>query len=224
MVPVKRIIENALKDDAGKAFDIAAFEEFDATPLRISPSGGTQTAAVVLTTDGTATVTNSAAMNNDHVKNIVDTMKERNIPSYRMDDYFCISHPTTFRTFKDNLETLHQYTEQGFGLIANGEVGRYESTRFVEQNFIPKGGAGDTTTFEPRTNTADAWDRALSSWAFFIGKDTCMEAIVIPEEIRSKLPSDYGRSKGVAWYYLGGFKIVHSAAVNARIVKWDSAS
>ena len=140
-----------------------------------------------------------------------------------MDDYFAISHPTTMRSFKNDLETIHQYTEQGFGYIANGEIGRYESTRFVEQNHIPKGGAADTTTFEPRTQTADAWDNANSSWVFFFGKDTCMEAVVIPEEIRSKLPSDYGRSKGVAWYYLGGFKLVHSAAVNARIVKWDSA-
>jgi len=45
----------------------------------------------------------------------------------------------------------------------------------------------------------------------------------VPEEMRGKIPSDYGRSKGVAWYYLGGFGIVHTLASNARIVKWDSA-
>jgi hypothetical protein len=30
-------------------------------------------------------------------------------------------------------------------------------------------------------------------------EDTVTEGIVIPEEIRGKLPGDYGRSKGVAW-------------------------
>ena len=29
--------------------------------------------------------------------------------------------------------------------------------------------------------------------------DTVAEAIAVPEEIRGKIPSDYGRSKGVAW-------------------------
>lgn len=41
---------------------------------------------------------------------------------------------------------------------------------------------------------------------------------------KRKYKSDYGRSKGVAWYYLGGFGIVHTLATNCRIVKWDSAA
>jgi hypothetical protein len=53
------------------------------------------------------------------------------------------------------------------------------------------------------------------------------EAIAVPEEMRGKIPTDYGRSKGVAWYYLGGFGDVQSSISgnesNARIVKWDSA-
>ena len=50
------------------------------------------------------------------------------------------------------------------------------------------------------------------------------EAIAIPEEIRGKIPSDYGRSKGVAWYYLGGFGLVHTVAAQARIMEWASAA
>ena len=49
------------------------------------------------------------------------------------------------------------------------------------------------------------------------------EAITVPEEMRGKIPTDYGRSKGVAWFYLGGFGIVHTEAAQARIIKWDSA-
>ena len=68
------------------------------------------------------------------------------------------------------------------------------------------------------------WTNAKSNWAFFFGADTVAEGIVVPEEMRGKIPTDYGRSRGVAWYYLGGFGLVQTIAAQARIVKWDSAA
>ena len=102
-------------------------------------------------------------------------------------------------------------------LIMNAEVGRYENTRYIEQTNIAKGTGTDGTT-------TTAWTNGQSDWIFFFGNDTVAEAIAVPEEMRGKIPSDYGRSKGIAWYYLGGFGIVHTLAVNARVVKWDSAA
>ena len=74
--------------------------------------------------------------------------------------------------------------------------------------------------------TGTAWAGADSDWIFFFGEDTVGEGVVIPEEMRAKIPTDYGRSKGVAWYYLGGFGIVHNqtAATESRIVVWDTAA
>ena len=206
--PVKEVINKVLKNDAKKAFDIAAHGQFNLTPLRVVPTAGTNTSAVTLTTNGTATLTNNIALGKEHVKSIVDLMKERNIPPYEGDDYFAIAHPTTWRQFKNDLETIKQYTSEGFGLIANGEVGRYENTRFVEQNNIAKA----------------SWTNAKSNWAFFFGADTVAEGIAVMEEIRGKIPTDYGRSRGIAWYYLGGYGLVHTAAAQARVVKWDSAA
>jgi N4-gp56 family major capsid protein len=222
--PVTKVINKALKNDARKAFDIQSYTQFDATKLRAVPTTGSSTDALTITEDGTATLTNSIAMGKDHVKALVDAMKERNIPPYLMDDYFAISHPTSYRAMKNDLESVYQHTPEGFAMIFNGEIGRYEGVRFVEQTFIPKGGAADATTFDPATGTAEAWDNAVSSWAFIFGEDTVAEAVAIPEEIRGKIPSDYGRSRGVAWFYLGGFGIVHTTASECRIVKWDSAS
>lgn len=196
---VKQIVNVALKDDAKKNMDIAAWEQFDATPLRVVPTGGTSTTAVTLTTNGTATLTNSVDFGLDHAKAIVDTMKERDIAPYTGDDYYAISHPTTYRPFKNELEDIHQYSDAGFQLIKNGEVGRYENVRYIEQTHIPKGGAADSTTFNPSTRTADEWDNGLSSWIFFFGEDTVVEGISCVEQIRAKIPSDYGRSKGIAW-------------------------
>ena len=63
--------------------------------------------------------------------------------------------------------------------------------------------------------------------------DTVAEAVAIPEEMRGRIPADYGRKKGVAWYSLSGYGLVHTYAmrqsgttdnINARIMKWGSAA
>lgn len=223
--PVKNIINKVLKNDASKWFDAAAATQFNLTPLR---AVGTSSTTITLTTNGTATATNSQAFNTGHAKLIVDTMKERNIPAYQADDYYALAWPTTYRFIKNQLESIHQYTDAGFQMIMNGEIGRYENVRYVEQTNIPKGGAADSATWNAFTRTADAWNGGYSDWIYFFGADTVAEAIAVPEEMRGKIPTDYGRSKGVAWYYLGGFGIVHAKntatnSLNARIVKWDSA-
>ncbi len=204
--PVREIINKVLKNDAKKAFDIAAEAEFNKTPLRVIPTDGTSATAVTLYTNGTVTGTNTIALAAAHVKAIVDTMKERNIPPYEGDDYFALAHPSTFRSFKNELEAIHKYVPEGFGMIMNGEMGRYENTRFIEQTNIAKG----------------TWGQSKSNWAYFFGADTVAEGIAVPEEMRGKIPTDYGRSRGIAWYYLGGFGLVHTQASQARIIKWDS--
>jgi N4-gp56 family major capsid protein len=221
---VLRIINKALKNDARKAFDIEAWTQFNACKLRAAPTSGTSTTSVTITENASTATTNNVALGTGHVKAIVDEMRERNVPGFAEDDYVAISHPTTLRPFKYELESIRQYTNEGLTKVYNGEIGRYEGTRFVEQDFVPKGGAIDSTTFDPYTRTADAWNNAKSSWAFFFGADTVNEAVVIPEEIRAKLPGDFGRSGGIAWYYLGGFGIFHDTAAQSRIMKWDSAA
>ena len=206
--PVREIVQKVLKNDAKKALDQAAYDQFNATPLRVIPTAGTDTAAITLYTNGTVTGTNNVALGKAHVKNIVDTMKERNIPPYEGDDYFAIAHPTTLRTFKNDLESMKVYVQEGFQMIMNGEIGRYESTRFIEQTNIAKA----------------TYVNGKSNWAYFFGADTVAEGIAVPEEMRGMIPQDYGRSRGIAWYYLGGFGLVHSTAAQARVIKWDSAA
>ena len=213
--PVAEVIRKVLKTDAKKAFDNLASAEFNKAALRVAPTGGTSTTAVTLTTNSVCTITNTLAMGSAHVKSIVDIMKERNIPAYTGDDYYCIAWPTTCRAFSDDIETLKSYVDQGFRMIMNGEIGRYDGVRFVEQTFKAKGSIGTAAT---------AWTNGLSDWVVFFGEDTVAEAVAVPEEIRGKIPGDYGRDRGIAWYYLGGFGIVHTQAAQNRIVIWDSAA
>lgn len=208
--PVAEIINGALKDDCVKALDIQAYTQFNSTKLRATPaSSGSSTTGITLTTNGTATNTNSVALTKNHLKAIVDTMKERNIPAYsNTDEYFGVARTTTWRQLRNDLEAVYQYRDEGFGMIYRGEIGKYEGVRLIEQNNI----------------ASAAWSATVSDKAFFFGNDTVAEAIVVPEEIRGKIPGDYGRNKGIAWYYLGGSALIHTTALNARIVCWDSAA
>ena len=224
---VRQPIMKVLKYDAMVDLDSLVWQQFNKTPLRAAATATGD--AITLTTNSTATLTVSQGISTTNLKSIVDTMKGRNIPYYTDRDYYAIARPLALRKLKDQLESIYQYTTDGLEMIMNGEIGRYSDTRFVEQTAIPSGGAADSTTFNPFTDTSDPWNVGTGSngdWVFVFGSDTVCEAVHTPEEIRAKIPDDYGRSKGIAWYALLGYGITHNDSNNvaqARIVKFDSA-
>lgn len=213
--PVKAIIHKVLKHDAKKAFDQECANTLNEGVLRVVPTGGTSTTAVDLTTNGTATETNNVAYGKAHGRIMSVLMKERNIPAYVNDDYYAVGWPGTFSTFKDDLEGIRQYQEEGFRLIQNGELGRYDNIRYIEQTHITKGSLG---------TAASTWTNGLSDWIVFMGEDCLAEGMAIPEEMRGKIPTDYGRSKGIMWHYEGGFARPHTTAAQHRSLIWDSAA
>lgn len=211
---VRRPIMTALANDTAKALDLGAFNQFKLTKARVvGVASGTNS----YTYDGTATATNTAALYKANITLIRDTMRERNVPYYDGSNYMCVAHPTTLAQVKSDLESVNQYTETGYAKLVNGEIGKYNNVRFVEQTGIAKSSIGTWTS------------QNKSNWAIFFGEDTVMEGIAVPEETRAKIPQDYGRDKGIAWYALLGFSIVHawsatddSGATQARIFAWDS--
>lgn len=199
--PVTEIIHKVLRNDARKVLDSAAYNQFNASPIRACSTSST---AYTVTTNGTASGTATSPLSNTHVKNIADYMAEANIPAFDGVNYLSIFRPTAIRSFKNNLEGIHQYTPEGWHVIMNGEKGRYEGIRFVEQTNVASKGWANTDQ------------------GFFFGSDTVTEAFAIPEEIRGKIPTDFGRSRGIAWYAELAFGISHTEVPGARIVVWDS--
>ena len=201
--PVTEIIHKVLKNDARKVLDTAAYTQFNATPIRIQSTSST---SYTLTTNGTVAGTASTALFTSHVKALADYMAEQNIPAFDGVNYLSVFRPTALRNMKNNLEGIHQYTPEGWHVIMNGEKGRYEGVRFIEQTNIASQGWVNT-------------DRG-----FFFGSDTVCEAFAIPEEIRGKIPTDFGRSRGIAWYAELGFGIAHTEIPGTRILCWDSVA
>ena len=199
--PVTEIIHKVLKNDARKVLDTAAYNQFNAALLRATSTSAT---AFALTTNGVPGGSHTNALTKDHVKGLADQLAERNVPTFDGNNYMSIGRPLALRQLKNDLEAVHQYTSEGWHVIMNGEKGRYEGVRFVEQ-----------------TNVAAA-GFSVSDRIFFFGSDTVVEAFAIPEEIRGKIPTDYGRSRGIAWYANLGFGIVHTDLANQRIIVWDS--
>jgi hypothetical protein len=160
------------------------------------------------------------------VKAIVDTMKERNIPAFRrrrLRLHFARDHVPHLPQLAGVAQPVHRDRHQQ---IFNGEIGRYEGTRFIEQNQIPKGGAADSTTFDPWTNTTDGWNNGQVLVGVLLrprhrdgGDRAC----------RRKSAPRSRRTSGARARWLGtrslGFGIVHDvAADSSRIVMWDSAA
>ncbi len=103
-------------------------------------------------------------------------------------------------------------------MIYNGEIGKCEGVRLIGADRHSSSGS----YISPFSFTL--WVNSWSDWAFFFGEDTVAEAIVVPDEIRAKIPTDYGRSKGIAWYYLGAAALTQTQPSQARIVQWASAA
>ena len=194
--PVTEVVHKVLKNDARKVLDKAAHVQFSKALLRFATTSST---AYNLVTSGLSPGISANALGKEHVKLVADELAEREVPSFDGNNYMACGRPSRLRQLKNDLESIHQYVSEGWHVIMNGEKGRYEGIRFIEQ-----------------TNIADV---GAFGEIFFFGADTVVEAFAIPEEVRGKIPTDYGRSRGIAWYAELGYGIVHPTDINqARII------
>ena len=190
----------------------------NATLLRYVATGAS---AKTFTTDSTVTATNSSVLNSYHVRKMRLELEKRNVPTWD-GDYVCIASLEAMESLEGALESTNQYTESGYKKILSGEVGRLHGVRFVKDAFATRFTYDSTA----RTATAKSWTNGLALDAYMFGKPTIREVVTIPEEIRMKVTTDYGRSKGMAWYGLFGWKIEWdtTGGADSRIVKFDSAA
>jgi len=130
-------------------------------------------------------------MSDKNVRDIIDQMKKLNVPRYDGNNYVCLASTNSIRGLYDFFEAKAIQTTMK--PTFNGEVGQYYGCRFIEETNILKNTIGSGSIYGE---------------AIFMGGDAVREGIVTPEDIRIDLPKDFGRDQAIAWYYLGGFKLV----------------
>lgn len=212
---LENVIRKGLMDDMVKVTDAAAHEKFNATPLRYV---GTTTAGAALTTNGTATATNTSVLNEYHVRSMALELENRNVQG----PFIFIGATDAISGFKGAMVTVQQYSEQGYTKISEDEVGMVHGVRFFKDNNATRN-IYDLSVTSTGSTTAKSWPGTASLEGFMLGGNPVIEAVAVPEQIRAKEVTDYGRSKGLAWYWLGGFEIEWSDASQAKVIKWASA-
>lgn len=196
-------LQRGLRNDMAKTLDIQTAAECKKTKIAYiteSVSSGR------FDTDGTPS--GAAATDNlnlFHLKEMVDYMITNNVPPAiggEDGDYVMVATRKALRGIVDDPEFQEwvKYTEGEKKL--NGELGRVPlyRTRIVE-----------TTHYNALSNTKGA--NSIGE-AIMLGDDAVVEGVAVPEELRSKIPDDYGRVKGIAWYALLGWKHVWDFATD----------
>lgn len=194
---VSPTVEQKLRDDMVKVLESAAGAQLILTDYTAVCSA---TNSVAFTTNGTPTATATANLTASNVRAIVDYLKKKLVPKYNGSDYVCIASTTALSGMHSDTGTggwgdVSKYTAEYAKNIFNGEVGNFYMTRFVEETGYLSNTIGSSSIYGA---------------AIFLGGDSLYEAVAVPEEIRVKIPEDYGRSQGLAWYALLGFKLVWS--------------
>ena len=187
----------ALRNHMVKTIDYHVAQAFKGSDIIAIPTSST---ALTWDVDGTASTTATSNITAKHIKDIVDAMKTgefgantgRPIPYYDGESYVCLASNKFLRGLKDDAdyEVTAKYAHPEDLYL--GEVGRFYNVRFVETNHI--------TALSNGVGTGSVLGEAI-----FFGEDPVREIVAIPEEIRSKLPEDFGRDKGLAWYAMLGW-------------------
>ena len=219
-------VQKALRDDMAKVLDKAVIDELKLTRTKVI---GDSASSIVWDTDGTPSTTALSNLTVFHVKEIVDGMKTGDFGTQGTNDfnpvmpftgpdgdYVALMSVKARRGISDDpeWEEWTKYTKAD--MLMKGEVGRLYGCKVVETN-----------------HTAALLNSIASNVtgeALFFGDDPIVEGIAIPEELRGKIPGDYGRDKGVAWYFLGGWKLTWRTSTTpatdlireSHVIHWTS--
>lgn len=206
---VENMVQRTLKDQMKKSLDTAASTSFKTSQIKAEATG---VAAINFDTGGVATQQAVANLNMFHVEQIRDYMYSTLlVPPFEGDDYICLLSTKAKRGVISDpaWEPWHRYTDPEAKY--NSEIGRMENIRFVEVN-------------HSQALSGSIGLAGVAGEAVFFGADAVAMAVAIDPELRAKIPSDYGRSQGVAWYGILDFGIVWDTANagEARIVHFTS--
>lgn len=198
-LPFEDGLVQALINDMRKAQNHAAFLEFDDTDWIVNFSA----TADEFRTDGVPgsfSNTTNEDLTLANLRYLVRTARKNLIPYFDGESYTYISGVDSLDNlrYESTVTTMLQYDSGRAAL--NGEVGRLAQTRLVEDNHQVTSKAGASTTLDV---------------GYLIGADAVVNEYAIAPEIRAQ-DKDFGRSMGVAWYFIAAWKKIYSQALHSK--------
>lgn len=198
-------IQRVLRDELAQDLDLSAAAAAKLGQVKYTPTGIT---SATVATNGVAGATATANLNTYHVEAIRDLLYSTyNAPRMSGDSQYLavVSTKAKRGIISDpKWEEWHKYTDAESKY--NGEIGRYEGIRFIEDN--------NTAVLSGSLGTGGVLGEAV-----FFGEDAIIMGTVMDPELRAKESTDYGRSKGVAWYGIYGFGQIWSSSANPGQVR-----
>lgn len=206
---MQNIVQRALRDQMKVVLDNAVFAAFKTCQIKAEATG---VSAINFDTGGSATQQAVANLDMYHVEQIRDYLYTTLlVPPFEGDDYIgLVSTKAKRGVISDPAwEPWHRYTDPEAKY--NSEIGRMENVRFIEIN--------NTGALSGSLGLSGVQGEGI-----FFGTDAVAMAVAEDPELRAKIPSDYGRSKGVAWYGILNFGVVWTTANagQARIIHLTS--
>lgn len=205
---IENPIQRKLKDQMRLVLDTMAATAFKRAKVKYVPTGASTNN---ITTNGTPGAQATVNMNLFHVEEIRDYLYDTlHCPPAEGDTYVGIFRTLGLRGLKRDTswDEWHKYTDPQAKW--NGEVGRIEGVRFIESNHASAlGKIGNASV--------------LGEGVIFGEDGVCLAEAMTPE-LRAAVPSDFGRSRAVAWYGILEFDIVWDTgnAGEARVVHVSS--
>jgi hypothetical protein len=245
MFDINEILRTGLVDDMSKVLDGLVEIEFASTAFK---AVSTATNHFNFTTNGTHTGTNAnGKMSAEIIRLAILELKRKNVPGFtKLGGAYAgilnVVHTSQVQEDLIDVKNVQQADKGYTDVLLNGEVGKIFGMRLVEDNFATQfaynptartatskaSNASGSRTTGSFTQSSVFTGNANGADAYFFGSPTVMEGIAIPEGIRRKEITDYGRSRGIAWYFLGGWKIAWGGSTSApdqgaaRIIHWSS--
>lgn len=202
-LPIEDGFVQALMNDMHKAQNTAAFTEFDASSwiANFSASGDE------FRTDGVAasfsnTTNEQASLAN--LRYVVRQARKNNIPLFDGESYVYITGVDSSDAIKYDSAVTDLLKHDSGRAALNGEVGRIGMARLVEDNHvIAKVGGG-------ATGAGADLDKG-----YLIGADAVINEYALAPEVRAQ-DKDFGRSMGVAWYFIAAWKKIYSQSLHSK--------
>lgn len=195
---VNNIWTVALRDDMAEVIDAAAADAFQLAKVKATPTGTSGTPTITFDTDGVVSNAATRHVQAFDIEEIVLYLKSTlKAKKFDGENFVCVHAPSFSTAIRNSTDWRNAAQYGDPDRLFKGEIGRFAGCRFVEETNTLSDTLGNT---------------AYRGEAIFFGADPAIEGVALPGEMRAKIPGDYGRDKGVAWYALLGFQITWDTA------------